>query len=128
MFGEVRLLFQMVSPDFNGLVMIPSGAPPEFFPNAADVLVVGGGDSAVESALGLANQQGTEVSLSYRGDGFKRTKQGNQTRLARMTAEQRLTLVEVYRLAPGADVLHHHGDQRQDDDAENHHPFAERSE
>lgn len=36
-----RLLFQMVSPNFNGLVMIPSGAPPESFPNAADVLVVG---------------------------------------------------------------------------------------
>jgi thioredoxin reductase (NADPH) len=45
------------------------------------VLVVGGGDSAVESALGLANQEGTEVFLSYRGDQFKRVKERNQAKL-----------------------------------------------
>ena len=39
------------------------------------VLVVGGGDSAVESALGLANQPGTTVTLSYRGDSFSRVKE-----------------------------------------------------
>jgi hypothetical protein len=31
------------------------------------------------------------VTLSYRGDSFKRTKQGNQSRLASMLAERRLT-------------------------------------
>jgi thioredoxin reductase (NADPH) len=41
------------------------------------VLVVGGGDSAIETALGLANQQATTVSLSYRGAQFGRV----QTRL-----------------------------------------------
>jgi thioredoxin reductase len=45
------------------------------------VVVVGGGDSAVESALGLANQPGTDVTLSYRGDRFERAKERNQTKL-----------------------------------------------
>jgi thioredoxin reductase/ferredoxin len=45
------------------------------------VVVVGGGDSAVESALGLANQEGTEVHLSYRGDGFARVKERNRAHL-----------------------------------------------
>ncbi len=67
-------------------------------------LVVGGGDSAVEGAIALA-EAGATVALSYRGDGFKRCKQGNQKRLAEMTAGQRLTvLVEsnVTRFTPDA--------------------------
>ncbi len=48
----------------------------------ARVLVVGGGDSAIESALGLANQQGTTVILSYRGTGFTRVKERNRAKLA----------------------------------------------
>lgn len=53
------------------------------------VLVVGGGDSAVEGAMSLATV-GATVTLSYRGDGFKRCKQGNQKRLAEMTAANQL--------------------------------------
>lgn len=45
------------------------------------VLVVGGGDSAVESALGLSNQQDTAVTLSYRGESFARVKARNQAKL-----------------------------------------------
>ena len=45
------------------------------------VLVVGGGDSAVESAVGLANQAHTEVTLSYRGDTFARIKDRNRAKL-----------------------------------------------
>jgi len=45
------------------------------------VLVVGGGDSAVESAVGLANQAGTEVTLSYRGEEFARIKDRNRAKL-----------------------------------------------
>jgi putative YpdA family bacillithiol system oxidoreductase len=41
------------------------------------VLVVGGGDSAVESAIGLANQAGTQVTLSYRGEQLSRVKDRN---------------------------------------------------
>ena len=45
------------------------------------ILVVGGGDSAVEAAMGLAHQQGNEVTLSYRGDQFSRIKERNAQRL-----------------------------------------------
>src|SRR5512134_552743 len=41
------------------------------------VLVVGGGDSALESALGLANQPGTTVTLSHRRATFDRAKERN---------------------------------------------------
>ena len=56
------------------------------------VLVVGGGDSAVEGAMSLADV-GATVTLSYRGDGFKRCKQGNQKRLAEMTSARKLEVL-----------------------------------
>lgn len=46
------------------------------------VLVVGGGDSAIEAALSIAEQPGTDVTLSYRGDAFGRVKAKNRERLA----------------------------------------------
>jgi thioredoxin reductase len=55
------------------------------------VLVVGGGDSAVESALGLANQQGTQVLLSYRGDAFARIKDRNREKLEKAIAKKKVT-------------------------------------
>ena len=45
------------------------------------ILVVGGGDSAVEAAMGLAHQIGNEVTLSYRSDKFSRIKERNRTRI-----------------------------------------------
>lgn len=45
------------------------------------ILVVGGGDSAVEAAMGLAHQQGNEVTLSYRKAGFSRIKERNAKRM-----------------------------------------------
>jgi len=45
------------------------------------VLVVGGGDSAVETALACAAERGTRVTLAYRGDAFSRIKPANRTRL-----------------------------------------------
>lgn len=45
------------------------------------ILVVGGGDSAVEAALALAEQPGNEVRLSYRGSAFSRIKPGNRQRM-----------------------------------------------
>lgn len=47
-----------------------------------DVLVVGGGDSAVEAALALSTGGRNRVALSYRGAEFTRIKQRNRTRLA----------------------------------------------
>ena len=42
------------------------------------VLVVGGGDSALEAAISLSQQPGTEVTLSYRSAAFSRVKQKNR--------------------------------------------------
>lgn len=44
------------------------------------ILVVGGGDSAVEAAMGLAHQAGNQVTISYRQDRFSRIKERNSTR------------------------------------------------
>jgi thioredoxin reductase (NADPH) len=46
------------------------------------VLVVGGGDSAVEAAMGLAHQPGNKVTLSYRKENFTRIKERNAQRVA----------------------------------------------
>ncbi len=45
------------------------------------ILVIGGGDSAVEAAMGLANQSGNEVTLSYRSERFSRIKERNAKRI-----------------------------------------------
>ena len=45
------------------------------------ILVVGGGDSAVEAAMGLANQTGNHVTLSYRKESFSRIKERNAQRV-----------------------------------------------
>jgi thioredoxin reductase (NADPH) len=46
-----------------------------------DLLVVGGGDSAVEAAIALATQKSNRVTLSYRQAEFSRIKERNATRL-----------------------------------------------
>jgi thioredoxin reductase len=56
------------------------------------VLVVGGGDSALEAAIALAEQPGTRVTLSYRGEAFNRVKGANRTRLEQLARGQRLRL------------------------------------
>lgn len=48
------------------------------------LLVVGGGDSAIEAAIGLARQPGNIVSISYRKDRFVRIRQKNQARVDKM--------------------------------------------
>jgi len=45
------------------------------------ILVVGGGDSAVEAAMGLGNQSGNKVTLCYRGAQFSRIKDRNAKRI-----------------------------------------------
>src|SRR3977135_1588855 len=45
------------------------------------ILIVGGGDSAVEAAMGLGHQVGNQVTLSYRKDGFSRIKERNSQRI-----------------------------------------------
>lgn len=48
------------------------------------ILCVGGGDSAVEAAIGLGRQPGNTVTISYRKDNFYRIKKKNQDRLAKL--------------------------------------------
>ncbi len=55
------------------------------------VLVVGGGDSALEAACSVAEQPGTVVTLSYRGDAFSRARAKNRSRLHDMVSEGRIT-------------------------------------
>ncbi len=47
-----------------------------------NILVIGGGDSAVEAAMGLAQQSGNRVTLSYRQEHFGRIKERNSKRIA----------------------------------------------
>jgi thioredoxin reductase/Pyruvate/2-oxoacid:ferredoxin oxidoreductase delta subunit len=46
-----------------------------------NILIVGGGDSAVEAAMGLAHQAGNKVTLSYRKSEFSRLKDRNAKRI-----------------------------------------------
>jgi thioredoxin reductase (NADPH) len=50
------------------------------------VLVVGGGDSALEAATSIADQPGTTVTLSYRSEAFGRAKSKNREKVAIQTA------------------------------------------
>ena len=59
----------------------------------ADILVVGGGDSAVEAAMGLAHQRGNRVTLSYRREEFSRIKERNAQRLPEYTRSGRLQVI-----------------------------------
>jgi thioredoxin reductase len=45
------------------------------------VLVVGGGDSALEAATSIAAEPGTDVTLSYRSGAFNRAKQKNRDKV-----------------------------------------------
>ncbi|MCA8953361.1 MAG: NAD(P)-binding domain-containing protein [Planctomycetes bacterium] len=51
------------------------------------ILVVGGGDSAIEAALALAEQEGNEVTLSYRQAAFSRLKARNESRIEDAVAQ-----------------------------------------
>lgn len=72
------------------------------------MLVVGGGDSALESAIGLAGQPDTTVTLSYRGQEFPRVKERNQEKLGAAVAAGRVELLLGSRLVevrPGVVAL-----------------------
>ena len=67
------------------------------------ILVVGGGDSAVEAAIGLSEQPGNEVSLSYRKREFSRIKARNELKLLSAVEARRLQVIhgsEVRAIAP----------------------------
>ena len=57
------------------------------------ILIVGGGDSAVEAAMGLANQKGNKVTLSYRREAFARIKERNAQRIEEYMRSGKLTVL-----------------------------------
>ena len=57
------------------------------------VLVVGGGNSALEAAAALAEQPDTHAALSYRGAAFTRAAPENRQRVAELAQQGRLTLL-----------------------------------
>ena len=56
-------------------------------------VVVGGGDSAVETALALAEQPGNDVTIVYRQDGFFRLRSKNRKKLEHKLQEGALATV-----------------------------------
>ena len=57
------------------------------------VLVVGGGDSALEAAHSIAEQPGTTVTISYRSPAFTRAKPRNRDKVAEMAAAGRMNVL-----------------------------------
>ncbi len=57
-----------------------------------DLLVVGGGDSAIEAAVGLALHGTNRVTLSYRKDSFSRIKERNREHLDEQVRRKRISL------------------------------------
>ena len=57
------------------------------------VLVVGGGDSAIEAAVAIVAEEGSSVTLSYRGEAFGRVKQKNREHLAEAEARGSLRVL-----------------------------------
>lgn len=57
------------------------------------VLVVGGGDSALEAAHSIAEQPGTTVTLSYRSAAFSRAKPKNRNKVAEFEVAGRMKVL-----------------------------------
>ncbi|MDH3336611.1 MAG: NAD(P)-binding domain-containing protein [Gammaproteobacteria bacterium] len=65
---------------------------PEQYQNL-NVLVVGGGDSALEAATSIAEELGTIVTLSYRSAAFSRAKPKNRDKVEAMRSDGRLRVL-----------------------------------
>lgn len=59
----------------------------------AHLLVVGGGDSAMEAAASVAEYSDTTVTLSYRGEAFNRAKEKNRQRIKKAQESGRLKVM-----------------------------------
>jgi len=57
------------------------------------VLVVGGGDSALEAAHSIADMPGSTVTLSYRSGAFSRAKPKNRDKVETYAAEQKMRVM-----------------------------------
>ncbi|WP_219894653.1 NAD(P)-binding domain-containing protein [Aquisediminimonas profunda] len=66
------------------------------------VLVVGGGDSALEAAASISDEAGTHVTLAYRGKAFDRARQKNRDRVNAAASAGRISVLlesDVERIA-----------------------------
>jgi thioredoxin reductase len=75
---------------------------------ARHMLVVGGGDSAVEAALALADAKAASVTLSYRRSSVAKVREANQRAFQTAVAEGRITFegeTEVSRILADIVVL-----------------------
>jgi thioredoxin reductase (NADPH) len=57
------------------------------------ILVVGGGDSAVEAAVALARQKGNTVTISYRRESFMRLKEKNEKHINDLTHAKKIRVI-----------------------------------
>ncbi len=72
------------------------------------VLIVGGGDSALEAAIACVEERGTTVTLSYRSEAFSRVKQKNRELIQRAESARRLKVVlssNVLEIGDGTVIL-----------------------
>jgi thioredoxin reductase (NADPH) len=85
------------------------------------VLVVGGGDSALECATRLAETEGATVTLSYRGEHFIRSRMINRKRAEALAGQGKLRLMmasEVKRIGPDSvDIVQRNSTQSLRNDA-----------
>jgi thioredoxin reductase len=58
-----------------------------------DILIVGGGDSAVEAAVGLARQPGNRITISYRKSRFLRIKTRNEQLITKMIDKGQVNVI-----------------------------------
>ncbi|MEQ1504417.1 MAG: NAD(P)-binding domain-containing protein, partial [Myxococcota bacterium] len=78
------------------------------------LMIVGGGDSAVEAAIQLAEQPGNKVYLSYRGDKINRPKEKNIHRLRDAVKAKQVELLlesQIKDIGPDRIVLEQRGEQ-----------------
>jgi thioredoxin reductase/NAD-dependent dihydropyrimidine dehydrogenase PreA subunit len=76
------------------------------------ILVVGGGDSALEAAIALSEQPDTRVTLSYRGSAFARVKGKNRELLTAAQEADRVRVMlgsTVDNILPDKVLLSHNG-------------------
>jgi thioredoxin reductase/Pyruvate/2-oxoacid:ferredoxin oxidoreductase delta subunit len=85
------------------------------------ILVVGGGDSALEAATSIAEQPDSQVTLAYRSGAFSRAKEKNRQRVEAMAAEGRLRVLlktNPLEITPDRVILEQEGERLEiDNDA-----------
>jgi putative YpdA family bacillithiol system oxidoreductase len=76
--------------------------------NESRIMIVGGGDSAVEAAVGLSLQQDNIVTVSYRKQEFTRIKERNRRNLQEKVSRKKATVIynsELKEIREGSVIL-----------------------